>query len=226
MSFQSQTYPSQIYRHFRAIDRSEFRRVVRFFERNEKSILMLDFEEYFELLVAYTQALFEISDYNKHLLMADVVIQTSILQNISHVNGDEIYCSTLFQKAASHYNLRELSKAKHILGELLKMNPHDTMSIQFLNKIMREDTPLYIRHSRAMSIFLFLMSALLICVQVLFIKTFYTMYDPIVELSRNSIFGLGVLVLAGSEIIHRWRVQHFVNKFVNESKEKKAFTDE
>ncbi len=226
MSFQSQTYPSQIYRHFRAIDRSEYRRVVRFYERNEKSILMLDFEEYFELLVTYTQALFEISDYDKHLLMADVVIQTSILQNISHVNGDEIYCSTLFRKAASHYNLRELSKAKHILRELLKMNPFDTMSIQFLNKVMREDTPVYIRHSRAASIFLFLMSALLICVQVLFIKTFYTIYDPIVELSRNSIFGLGVLILVGSEGVHRWRVQNFVSKLVNDNKAKKAFMDE
>jgi hypothetical protein len=223
MSFQSQTYPSQIYRHFRAIDRSEYRRVVRFYERNEKSILMLDFEEYFELLVAYTQALFEISDYNKHLLMADVVIQTSILQNISHVNGDEIYCTTLFQKAASHYNLRELSKAKHIVGELLKMNPLDTMSIQFLSKIMREDTPHYVRHSRAISIFLFLMSALLICVQVLFIKTFYTLYDPIMELSRNSIFCLGVLILVGSEIIHRWQVQHFVNKLLKKNKVKKSF---
>jgi hypothetical protein len=226
MSFQSQTYPSQIYRHFRAIDRSEYRRVVRFYERNEKSILMLDFEEYFELLVAYTQALFEISDYNKHLLMADVVIQTSILQNISHVKGDEIYCSTLFQKAASHYNLRELPKAKHILRELLKMNPYDTVSVHFLGKIMREDTPSYIRHSRAISIFLFLMSALLICVQVLFIKTFYTLYDPIVELSRNSIFALGVLILVGSEIIHRCRVQHFVNKLVKENKVKKSFLDE
>jgi hypothetical protein len=106
------------------------------------------------------------------------------------------------------------------------MNPQDTMSIQFLNKVMREDTPLYIRHSRAISIFLFLMAALLICVQVLFIKTFYDMYDPIVELSRNSIFGLGVLVLVGSEVVHRWRVQNFVSKLVNDNKAKKAFIDE
>ena len=85
MAFHQQTYHSPIYRNFRAIDGSEHRRIVRFYERNEKSILLLDFEEYFELLVTYTKALFEISEYRKHLLMADVVVKTSILQNITHV---------------------------------------------------------------------------------------------------------------------------------------------
>lgn len=221
MSFQSQTYSSQIYKHFRAIDRSEYRRVVRFYERNEKSISMLEFDEYFELLVAYTQALFEIGDYKKHLSFADLVIETSILQNITHINGTEIYCSTLFQKAASHYNLREFSKAKHILGELLKINPYDSLTMRFLNKVLRDDLPKYVRHSRAISVFLFLMSALLVCIEVLIINPFYTMYSPIVELTRNSIFCLGVVVLIGGELIHRWRVQLNVNHTVSSNRIKR-----
>ena len=222
MSFQQQTYHSPIYRNFRAIDGSEHRRIVRFYERNEKGILLLEFEEYFELLVTYTKALFEISEYRKHLLMADVVVKTSILQNITHVRGDEVYRSTLFQKAASHYNLHEFSKAAHILGELIKMNPHDPLSIRFLGRVLRDDKPAYIRHARAISVFLFLMSALLICIQVLVVKHFYTMYDPIVEMSRNSIFGLGVFALVGAEIAHRWRVQVYINKLVDSIKIKKA----
>ena len=222
MSFQQQTYHSPIYRNFRAIDGSEHRRIVRFYERNEKSILLLDFEEYFELLVTYTKALFEISEYRKHLLMADVVVKTSILQNITHVRGEEVYRSALFQKAASHYNLNEYSKASHILGELIKMNPNDPLSIRFLGRVLRDDKPSYIRHARAFSVFLFLMSALLVCIQVLIVKHFYTMYDPLIEMSRNSIFGLGVFALVGAEIGHRWRVHVYVNELVNGIKIKKA----
>ena len=222
MAFQQQTYHSPIYRNFRAIDGSEHRRIVRFYERNEKSILLLDFEEYFDLLVTYTKALFEISEYRKHLLMADVVIKTSILQNITHVRGEEVYRSALFQKAASHYNLNEYPNASHILGELIKMNPHDPLSIRFLGRVLRDDKPPYIRHTRAVSVFLFLMSAIMICIQVLIVKHFYVIYDPLIEISRNSIFGLGVLTLMGAEIGHRWRVHVFVRELVSSIKVKKS----
>lgn len=210
-----------MYRNFRAIDRSEFRRIVRFYERYEKSILVLDFEEYFEMVVAYTQSLFEISEYRKHILMTDVVVKTSILENISHIRGEEIYKSTLFQKAASHYNLREYSKSKHVLCELLKMDPNDSLSIRFIGRVLRDDKPVYINYTRAISIFLFLMAVILVCVQVLIVKPFYTLYDPIIDVSRNSVFGLGVVLLVGGELWHRWRVQVYIRELVKNIKLKK-----
>lgn len=221
MSLQPQTYHSQMYRNFRAIDRSEFRRIVRFYERYEKSILVLDFEEYFEMVVVYTQSLFEISEYRKHILMTDVVVKTSILENISHIRGEEIYKSTLFQKAASHYNLREYSKSKHVLCELLKMDPNDSLSIRFIGRVLRDDKPVYINYTRAISIFLFLMAVILVCVQVLIVKPFYTLYDPIIDVSRNSVFGLGVVLLVGGELWHRWRVQVYIRELVKNIKLKK-----
>lgn len=221
MALQSHIYSSQIYRSFRAIDRSEYRRVVRFYERNEKSIAMLDFEEYFELLVAYTQALFEIGDYRKHITLADLVIQTSILQNVTYVGSQEVYCSTLFQKAASYYNLREFDKSKHILTELLKINPEDTLTNRFFIKVLKDDLPSYIKHTRATAVFLFLMSAILICIEVLFIQPFYTIYGGLMEVSRNSVFALGVLILVGAELFHKWKAHIHVNKLVSENKLKK-----
>ncbi len=222
MSLQPQTYHSAIYRNFRAIDRSEHRRIVRFYERHEKSILVLEFEEYFEMMVTYTQCLFEISEYRKHLLMSDVVLKTSILEDITHIRDIEIYQSTLFQKAASHYNLRELTKAHHVLCELLKMTPDDSFCVQFLGRVMRADKPAYINYMRAVSIFLFLMAALIIGIQVLFIKPFYALFDPIVEISRNTIFVLGITVLVGSELFHRWQVHHRIAGFIRTIKQKKA----
>lgn len=222
MSLQPQTYHSAIYRNFRAIDRSEHRRIVRFYERHEKSILVSEFEEYFEMMVIYTQCLFEISEYRKHLLMADVILKTSILENITHIGEIEIYKTTLFQKAASHYNLRELKKAHHVLCELLKMTPDDSFCVRFLGRVMRADKPAYINYMRAASIFLFLMAALVIGIQVLFIKPFYTLFEPIVETSRNTIFVLGVVVLVGSELFHRWQVQYRIAELIRTIKQKKA----
>lgn len=222
MSLHPHTYHSLIYRNFRAIDGSEYRRLVRYYERHEKSILLLDFEEYFDLLVTYTKALFETSEYRKHLLMADAVIKTSILQNITYVRGEEVYRSTLFQKAASHYNLNEFSKAAHILEELIKMNPYDPLSIRFLGRVLRDDKPTFIRHTRAVSIFLFLLSALIICIEVLIVKHFYATYDPLIELTRNSIFGLGVLTMVSAELSHRWQVHVHVNELVSSIKTKKS----
>ena len=76
------TYHSKEYRDFRAIEPGDWRGVVRFYEKNEAAIRGLDFEEYFELLLAYTDALSEIGAWQKHLLMADVVIEISVMENL------------------------------------------------------------------------------------------------------------------------------------------------
>jgi hypothetical protein len=70
---ESKTYYSQLYRNFRAIEPTEYRRVVRFFEKYEKNILQLDFDEYFDTVFVYNNALFEIGEYRKHILMSDVL---------------------------------------------------------------------------------------------------------------------------------------------------------
>ena len=222
MSFQSQTYHSTVYRNFRNIDATEFRRIVRFYERYEKDIVQLDFEESFELLVTYTHSLFEIGEYRKHLATADKVISTSIVQNVTTVKGQEVYHTTLFRKAASHYNLQEYAQAKHILEELLKMNPYNVLSARLLLRVLRDDKPRYIRHARAASIFLYLLSALIICVEVLIVKPFYGQFTVSVEILRNMIFFIGVLVLIGSELWHRWKAYEYVHSFQENVKKFKA----
>jgi tetratricopeptide (TPR) repeat protein len=222
MSFQSQTYHSTVYRNFRNIDAAEFRRIVRFYERYEKDIAQLDFEESFELQVVYTHSLFEIGEYRKHLAMADKVVATSILQNVTAIHGQEVYHATLFRKAASHYNLQEYAPAKHILEELIKMNPYNALACRLLGRTLRDDKPTAIRHARAASIFLYLLSALVICLEVLVIKPFYGHYAVSIETLRNTIFFVGVLVLIGSELWHRWKAYKYVHNFQENVKKFKA----
>ena len=173
------------------------------------------------MLVIYTNGLFEISEYQKHILMANVVIETSIMENISVVNGQEIFQSTLFRKAASHYNLLEYKKAIHVLRELLKIEPNNYDNAQFLEQCLRSDQPQIARHARAIAILLFLFSALTVSVEVLFVRNFYPEFAYFIELSRNLMFSLGFCTLVGGIVWHRWQSHSEVQKFIQEIKKYK-----
>ena len=221
MPFQAKTYHSSMFRNFKAIDAGEFRQVVRYYERNEKAILQLEFEEYFEMLIAYTNALFEISEYQKHILMANAVIEISIMENIQIVNGKEIFKTMLFRKAASHHNLFEYGKAIHVLRELLKIEPNNTENALFLEQCLRNEQPQLVRRTRAVAIFLFLLSALTVSIEVLLVRSFYPESAHGIELSRNLMFCLGFCILAGGVIWQRWHSHNDVQKFIQEVKKTK-----
>ncbi len=218
---QPQTYYSPLYRNFRAIEAGEFRKLVYFYERNEKEISKLEFAEYFELLVTYTNALFEIAAHQKHLLMADVVIELSFMENITEIGGQEIFQATLFQKAASYYNLFDFPKAIYVLSELIKINPNDPEVAEFLERCLRKNRPQLIRHTRALSIFVFLTSALIICIEALVIRNFFTEYTSIFELTRNSLFVLGFVILIGGEFIQRFKAKKDVLNLIDSAKKLK-----
>ncbi|MCB0521091.1 MAG: hypothetical protein H6577_06795 [Lewinellaceae bacterium] len=215
------TYHSKIYRDFRAIDGSEWRTVVRFYEEFEKDIRVLDFPEYFELLQAYAKALFEIGAYEKYLLMVDVVIEASVDNNIKFFKGEDVFHQLLFKKAASFYHTHELGKAEYILRELLRIDPFDGSSALFLKKCLRKTQPAFLRNARAAAILLFLFSALLICIEVLVIRNFYHQYTHLMEVSRNSVFFSGFALLAGSDLYHRGRTGKEVDDFVAAIRRKK-----
>lgn len=216
------TYHSKIYRDFKAIAATEYRAVVRYFEENEKEICGLDFEEYFELLAAYTHALFEIGAYSKHLLMAPVVIEASIENNIHYYKGEDIYFKTLFQKAASFFNLHEYQKAAHILRELIKIDPYHSDSVAFLKKCERRQRPKLVRNTRAAAMFIFLISALVISFEVLFVRPFYKNFFDEVELLRTALFALGWLCLLSGELMSWWRVDREVETFAREIRRMKS----
>jgi len=221
MTFSQSTYHSKIYRDFKDIDASAYRTIMRFYEEREDDIQQLDFEEYFELLHAYTTALFEIGSYRKHLLMVDVVIEISILQNIHEFKGKDVYCTMLFKKAASHYNLLEYAQAEHILQELIKINPNDLDTVAFLKKCLRRQRPRYVKTGRAIAVFLFLCTALVIALDILVIRHFYALYEPTAELVRNTLFISAWIILLASDLWLRWQVEQRVNLFVEKIKTRK-----
>lgn len=226
MPYYQSTYHSKLYRDFKEIEATDYRGVIRFYEENEKQIQQLDEHEHFDLLTAYANSLFEIGAYQKHLLLADLVIEITVDRNIKSYRGVDLFCTTLFKKAASLYNIREFVKAEYILCELVRINPGNEEAILFLKKCQRQKSPGIMQHTRAACIFLFLLTALIISIEVLFVRPFYDMYTALIERSRFSTFGLGCFLLVAGDAIHRWRAERKVNLFVRQVRFDKGLIEE
>ena len=203
------------------IESNDFQQIMRFYEENEEEIKALEFEEFFELLVHYVNALFESGHYQKHLVTVDVVIENSILRNIQYFKGEDIYRKMLFKKAASLYNLHRYDKADYVLRELIKIDPFEKDSIQFLKKCLRKSKSSLIRMTRAAAILFFLLTAVIIAFEILSVRPFHSTYTKVVEATRIGTFIFGLLVLLAGQLIHRWKIEKEVNDFAEGIKKQK-----
>lgn len=199
----STTYYSRLYADFRSIAPDDHSSIVRFFEYRAERIKQLDAEEYFDMLVSYTDALFHSGMYAKHIQHVDAVIETAFELNIRYYRGEEVLESQIFRKASSHYNLLQYDKAVGILRQLVRINPYDPLHIRFLRRCLTMATPGWLLHLRAASIFIFLTAVLSIAVEMLIVRHYFPDYTAAAMAFRNILFGLGVLCLAGGEVWHR-----------------------
>ncbi len=216
------TYHSPTYRNFKSIEVENFREVVRFFEANEKEITQLEFGEYFEMLVSYSNALYEVGAYSRHILMANVVIEASIEQNVQYFHGDDVYYRTLFRKAASHYHLYEHDKSEHILKELIKMDPYNTETVGWYKKCLFDRKGKFLKRMRASAMVFFLVTPMIIALEVLFIQHFFGSQIEIVRTLWMVTFLLGWVFYLSGDLLHRRREGQKVDSLVKEAKAFKA----
>jgi len=220
VDFNSTHSISRLYQSFEMIDRSSFQTVVRFFEENSDEIQSLDFDEYFDILVAYVQALFDIGAYTKHVSMADVVIEASIINNVHVYKGINLYEKTLFQKSASLYNLQRYDESIHILSELLKINPFEPNYRAFWIKNKLRKKPGYLQVLQGLSISLFFATMILIGVSGFYIEPFKPEFLELAYALRNILFITGIAFIALADGIHRLSAYIQVSKLIFRSKEK------
>ncbi len=207
---------SKLYKDFKEIDQTAYHSIVHFYEAHQPELELLVFDTYFDVLVNYADALFEIGAYGKHIVEVDKVIELSIRHNIKFYKGEDIYFQSLFKKAASFYNTLELAKAEHILKELLKIAPNHGLTIRFLRKCLRRNQPPYFQKVRAVCIFLFLISALISASEVIIIRPFQSEFQATSEFLRIGTFLAGIILLAGTYLFHYAQVNKQVNQFLKE----------
>jgi hypothetical protein len=226
MSLFKSTYHSKTFRDFKEIEVTNYRRIIHFYEDREDAIRRLDFEEYFEMLVAYVNSLFEVGFHQKHLLMVNVAIEEVIVQNVESPPGESLYEQLLFRKAASHFQCLQYEKCHYVLLQLIRIDPYHNDAISFLKKCLRRMEPTFLERAKATAIFLFLLAALVISIEVLLVRPFYEMHTDLVERSRNTIFGIGCLSLVGGLLWHRFRVEQRVERMVQQIRRKKLLRSE
>jgi tetratricopeptide (TPR) repeat protein len=117
------SYQRSIYFEFLKIEQNAWKEKVRFFERQYEDILDLEYNDQIEIYYDYTQALYELGDYQHYINIVDELILSVIEHNVTHIKDENVYNNLLFRKACSHFNREELDEGKHILGELIKIDP-------------------------------------------------------------------------------------------------------
>lgn len=227
----SGSFYSKIYNDFKEIDVHAYKMIVEFYSTHEGEIQRLKFHEYFELQVAYIDALFEVAAYDNLLGVCDETIEMVIQNNIQYHQGEDIYRKLLLRKAAAHYNLMEYHKAEFILKELIKIDPTDFYSIRFYKKCQFQHPPTFVHYTRGTSLILFLFTAMVICFEMSY---FGFQQEPnamalLIEISRNVVFLFGWLVLIVGDGIFRLNIYRKTDVFVqkirkNKNKEVLAFS--
>ncbi|MBK7428631.1 MAG: hypothetical protein IPI60_17250 [Saprospiraceae bacterium] len=201
MSTHQYTYKQEIYLQFKELDRSSLRNIVQYVEKNKDAIEELDSEEFFEVYATYCRALFDLGNYSKYIIESEQLLFLSIDQNIYEFEGEDIYASTLFRKAAGLFNLGNHSEAKLILIQLLKIDPENKDVKAFYKKVIRSRYKLS-KITRAIAVGMILASAFLICLELLFIRPFYPQIVFSFELSRNILFAAGFLTFVFGDFSH------------------------
>ena len=214
-------FQSELYLKFLGIGLKKYRKVILFYEENEIQIMALHSDEYFELFISYINALFEIGEHEKFLLNVDEGIEMSITRSVNLYRGEDLYHKLLFRKAACLYHQMRYAEAKYILEELIKIQPWNDHSIMFLKKCIRAKKPSYVMDTIAAGVFLFIITAGIIAIEVFVIRQFFDEYTLLFEICRNAMFLLGVVVLISGHAIHFWNVHKSVEVFVNNERKRK-----
>lgn len=193
-------FRSQLYLEFQDLAPDSFREQVRFFESRESSIRQLSLEEFFELLAAYTTALFETGQYSKFLLRADELIELSMECNLHEYKGRDVFLTTLYQKAYALYYRMEYKACEHVLTELVKIDPSEASYKKLLRRCLLARIPRYVQQARAVAILLIFLSAGVTAVELLVFRSFYPQWVAFTELFRTGLFlaAISLLVLASA----------------------------
>jgi tetratricopeptide (TPR) repeat protein len=214
------TIYSRLYRDFLAIEPKNYHAVIRFYEEWEAQIGQLEDDQHYELLFSFTHALFEVGAYRQFLSVVDQAILVALDPAFrpDQLQQQEEFELLLFRKSAAYLQILEPARAEHIARELTRINPQHKFARLLLQKSLRQQNTGINLTTRAFAILLFGLSALIILIEVLVIRSFYNMYTVPVEWSRNLIFLAGLLVLGLGELLTFWRAYRQTKQFVQKSK--------
>ncbi|MBT8232756.1 MAG: hypothetical protein HKO66_02460 [Saprospiraceae bacterium] len=181
-----------IYEEYQELGKENFPEKIRYFEKNKLRILKLPFNICLEIQCDYIFALHSMEHNFKLLKVIDSLITTVITENVYKVNGRDIYKELLFIKAQALYQIVDYNSANHVSSELLKIDPDHKRCKEVFIKNNIDKLRYEGQNTRAFIILMFLLSAIIIGVEILAIRSFYPEMVKFFEIIRNGLFVLGL----------------------------------
>ncbi len=211
----------RLYRNFKALEVNDFHGIIRYYEQNEDGIRALDFDEYLDCTLSYTNGLFEVADFGKFIVMCDHLLEVVIMQNVADWDGEDLYHRLLFNKAVALYHLMEYGKSERILREIIKIYPNDPLAALYLNKTLLRQKPTWLFRARAATVAFALLAVIVIALEILAIPQFYPNLLEPMQIAHNLLVALSLAAISIGEALHTLGCRIKTVRFVQEAKKKK-----
>jgi tetratricopeptide (TPR) repeat protein len=208
----------ETYLGFLKIEENNFAKRINFFERNLDSIEQLPITEKTELEIYYIQALFDSGKYYHVLRSVDELIERVIIYNIELGREINPYKRLIFLKASSLYNTDQVDLAERIALELIRLEPDNSKSRILLEKCLHKRENKKTLNTKAICMFLFLLSAAIIAINLLVINHFYLQYKEITESIWKSLFLAASILLAWSYISTYYKIKRRIDNHIEDKK--------
>jgi tetratricopeptide (TPR) repeat protein len=201
---------SNVYVAFRSLPKKGWIDIIKLYESKQEDIDLLSSAKRLDILDMYLEALYEIKDFRKLKKEVEHMIYLSLSEEIPVEIGLPYYQAALFWKADTCFQMREYKESQHILEQLIRMNPNNTLYSSKLVKCFYWDKPSYIYRFRALTILLFFLAAIVIIIEFLIIKPFYNEYSAFIMSLRSCLFLSALGIVGAIEILHwlccEWKV--------------------
>lgn len=188
---------------FREIDPQEHRNIVAYYEENQDSIHLLPYLEQLRIHRSYITAIFELSDHSKYLSCCTDYIEKLFTGPTHKDSWREDLCDCLYKKAVSEYQCGQLDSAEKTVDELLKLDPDHKGLHQLIVKIRLSRRIDILQGISAITIFTTIFAAVVIAVELFYIRPFASSLIIPAEWLRISLFSFSVVHFFVAHLILR-----------------------
>lgn len=209
------TYLNDIYYQYLLIEEKAYSEKINYVEHNLEYIHKLEGNVRVEVMYNYCLALYESKRYNKTAQILDELINDVIIENIVMIGDQDIYQSLLFLKGHTQLSDNNLTTAKHIFSELIKINPTEEKYKEALIQTNKQENQKEAQFMRALSMLLLMSSGLVIGIELLLVRPFCPEIVQPVEWTRILLFIVGALSILGYFLFCRMRNKKIIAEVIS-----------
>lgn len=201
---------SNLYLSFISIEKSNYGKIILFFQENEEGIRSLSIKEFEEIILDFCDALFEAGQYERYIKFSLEILPISL----EYGAPEHLYPKILFRRAASFYNVGLIWEAENILVQLCSIDTKQKEVRLLLKKCIQNRRKGLVQKNRAIAILLILLTALLSSGEVLFIRPFYEQYTTNFVIARYLLIGLAIILVSFGFLFEYFTIRRQIEKLI------------